>query len=113
MSRNLIIRPNKTKLKIVSNLTNTNGVSSKLRALNLSAADIPASFTQWIDKGVLTDVMDQQQCGSCWAVSSTTVLADRFMIAKGIKNLALDPFIPVACVGNGEGCDGGFPSDCG
>lgn len=108
-----MIRPNRTNLKIVSSLTDAGGVSSKLRALDLSASEIPPTFTQWIDQNKLTAVMDQQLCGSCWAMSSTTVLADRFIIAKNIVNLQLDPLITVACVGNDEGCNGGLPADAG
>ena len=48
------------------------------------------------DSGVklsLSPILDQGSCGNCWAMSSTSVLTDRFIIQKQIANLQLNPEI--------------------
>ena len=105
------IRPNKTNTKITANMSNLNQIDSNLQALNLTSGEIPTEYMPSPD--VLSPVRDQKSCGSCWAMSSTSVLSDRFMLMKGIKNLELDPLIPVSCSTNDAGCNGGQPSSCG
>jgi cathepsin B len=60
---------------------------------------IPVEFegkTVW--KGLLSDVVDQKECGSCWAFASVTVLADRFnLFSLGKLHLNLSPVPIVLC----------------
>ncbi|KAG9392531.1 Papain family cysteine protease [Carpediemonas membranifera] len=54
-------------------------------------------------------VLNQGQCGSCWAFGSSTALSDRFCIKTGKKSL-LSPQDLVACDFAGQlGCHGGYP----
>lgn len=59
----------------------------------------PANFDgrkQW--NGLLSPVLDQGQCGGCWAFSSAGVLGDRFAIhTKGAFGLALSPEHLILC----------------
>ncbi|AJF97242.1 cathepsin C1-like peptidase [Pandoravirus inopinatum] len=51
---------------------------------------------QW--NGLLSPVLDQGQCGGCWAFSSAGVLGDRFAIhTKGAFGLALSPEHLILC----------------
>jgi len=72
--------------------------------------DPPASFdarTQW--PGCVHDILDQAQCGSCWAFGATEALSDRFCIAsKGSVNVTLSPQELVSCDKNNYGCQGGY-----
>jgi hypothetical protein len=59
----------------------------------------PANFDgrkQW--NGLLSPVLDQGQCGGCWAFASAGVLGDRFAIhTKGAFGLALSPEHLILC----------------
>ncbi|GMS81276.1 hypothetical protein PENTCL1PPCAC_3451, partial [Pristionchus entomophagus] len=56
-------------------------------------------------------ISDQSNCGSCWAVSTGEVIADRICIASGGSqhvNVSSDDIMS-CCVQCGNGCDGGDP----
>ena len=74
------------------------------------ASALPESFdsrTQW--PGCIHPIRNQEQCGSCWAFSSSEVLSDRFCIAsKGAVNVVLSPQDLVSCNWYNNGCGGGI-----
>jgi len=71
----------------------------------------PASFdsrTQW--PGCIHPILDQGQCGSCWAFGASEALSDRFCIASnGATDVVLSPQYIVDCDFFGFGCNGGNP----
>ncbi|EGG17589.1 hypothetical protein DFA_08585 [Cavenderia fasciculata] len=81
-------------------------------SIKIVDASIPSTFDareQW--PGCVHAVLNQEQCGSCWAFSSSEALSDRLCIAsKGQVNVTLSPQALVACddIGN-QGCNGGVP----
>jgi hypothetical protein len=114
MTTEMIFRPSRTITKITANLSNLGDVDGTLQSLNLTSDEIPPTFNKWKDENRLSVVKDQQECGSCWAMSATSVLSDRFIIAKNLETLNLNPVIPLSCSTEiNKGCDGGIPSECG
>jgi len=74
-----------------------------------SLKSIPSNFDardQW--PKCIHPIRNQQQCGSCWAFSSSEMLSDRFCIAsKGAINTVLSPQFMVSCDKYDMGCHGG------
>lgn len=62
---------------------------------------------------LLDGVLMQGSCGNCWAMSSTSALTDRFIIAKKLSGLHLDPLILTTCEHYDHGCQGGHPAYAG
>ena len=69
----------------------------------------PMAYVDWRAEGYVTDIKDQQQCGSCWAFSAIVALESAYVQKTG--NLtSLSEQDLVDCVTGCDGCDGGWPS---
>lgn len=79
----------------------------------LSAEELPKSWswdningTSWIEP-----VLDQQDCGSCYAVSSVHMLTSRYRVFKNDpKAEGFSVNFPLYCSDLNQGCNGGYPS---
>jgi C1A family cysteine protease len=79
--------------------------------LALTGYGAPDKFS-WNDKGKLTAVKDQKQCGSCWAFSATENIESVWMIAKDLTPANMKDLAPqqiVDCDKHDGGCNGGNP----
>ena len=72
---------------------------------------IPSSFdsrNEW--PHCIHPVLDQGQCGSCWAFGATEALSDRLCIeSNGSTDVVLSPQYLVSCDNGSYGCQGGYP----
>jgi len=83
-------------------------IDDSLVAPKLPPVPIPngASF-DWRDKGAITGVYNQEQCGSCWAFSATETI-ESYWFLSGHKLPSLSPQQIVDCDKTAYGCDGGW-----
>ena len=74
-------------------------------------AAIPENY-EWNNYGVVTQVKDQGNCGSCWTFSTVGAMEAHWNILGKGKNLTFSEQQLVDCAGDYEnnGCDGGLPS---
>jgi hypothetical protein len=123
---NSYVPPLNASIEIVAPIQTEQQSKLNLIAAGLTTiSKIPLTFTWQSYKDVnkykgwqtsrtfLQEPINQYSCGLCWAISSASMLGDRFAIFSRAINPGLSPTYIASCMKGSLKCQGGFPAKAG
>jgi C1A family cysteine protease len=82
--------------------------SLPLNTVSLNLEDIPEEI-DWVEKGMVTPVKNQGQCGSCWAFSAVAAMETTYGLGnKKPIDLSEQELVDCSKSYGNEGCNGGL-----
>jgi cathepsin F len=83
------------------------GEKVKVHRYGTRVSSLPVSYT-WVTKNATTPIYNQEQCGSCWAFSTTeSIESMNFLAGNPLVSLSMQQIVD--CDKEDGGCNGGNP----